>query len=76
MMLRSHIEVSINAIVEKEFDRAGYYVRNAYDAFLSTWTTLHPLAHGSRMAQLVNLERVCVLVKIRCIAVMAHLVCS
>lgn len=76
MILRSHIEVSINAIVEKEFDRAGYYVRNAYDAFLSTWTTLHPLAHGSRMAQLVNLERVRVLIRIQCIDVMAHLAYS
>lgn len=74
-MLCIHIEVSINAIVEKEFDRAGYYVRNAYDAFLSTWTTLHPLAHGSRMAQLINLERVCVFVRIHCIAVMTHLDC-
>ncbi|KAI9317523.1 hypothetical protein BX666DRAFT_1857295, partial [Dichotomocladium elegans] len=51
-------DLSLNAIHEKNFDRARYYVRHSYDAFFSTWTSLHPLAHGSRMAQLAKLERI------------------
>ena len=51
------IDVSLNAIWTNEYDRARFYTRQSYDSFLSVWTSLHPLAYGSRMAQLSTLER-------------------
>ncbi|KAG2227576.1 hypothetical protein INT45_002261, partial [Circinella minor] len=50
-------DVSLNAIWTNEYDRARFYTRQSYDSLLSVWTSLHPLAYGSRMTQLANLER-------------------
>ncbi|KAI8145657.1 hypothetical protein BJV82DRAFT_554475 [Fennellomyces sp. T-0311] len=50
-------DVSLNAIAINEYDRARYYIRHSYDNLLSVWTSLHPLANSSRMAQLAVLER-------------------
>ncbi|KAI9491166.1 hypothetical protein BDB00DRAFT_874560 [Zychaea mexicana] len=50
-------DVSQNAIWKSEYDRARFYTRESYDSLLSIWTSLHPLAYGSRMAQLAVLER-------------------
>lgn len=53
------LDVSLADIYQEDYDRARFNIRHSYDSFLSTWTGLHPLAHGSRLSRLGILERVC-----------------
>ncbi|KAI8641990.1 hypothetical protein BD408DRAFT_483034 [Parasitella parasitica] len=48
---------SMVEILRKEYNLGRLFIGRSYDSLLSSWTTLHPLAHTSRLARLSQLER-------------------
>ncbi|KAF1799211.1 hypothetical protein FB192DRAFT_1333067 [Mucor lusitanicus] len=48
---------SMVEILRKEYNLSRLFIGRSYDALLSSWTTLHPLAHTSRLARLSQLQR-------------------
>ncbi|KAK4516378.1 uncharacterized protein ATC70_011349 [Mucor velutinosus] len=48
---------SMVKILRKEYNMGRLFIGRSYDALLSAWTTLHPLAHTSRLARLSQLQR-------------------
>lgn len=58
-MLRHYsCDVTLASIYQKKYDQGGQFIRKSYESLLTAWTTLHPLAHTSRLAKLADLERV------------------
>ncbi|ORE12935.1 hypothetical protein BCV71DRAFT_230098, partial [Rhizopus microsporus] len=57
-MLRHYsCDVTLASIYQKKYDQGGQFIRKSYESLLTAWTTLHPLAHTSRLAKLADLER-------------------
>ncbi|ORE05303.1 hypothetical protein BCV72DRAFT_250689 [Rhizopus microsporus var. microsporus] len=50
-------DVTLASIYQKKYDQGGQLIRKSYESLLTAWTTLHPLAHTSRLAKLADLER-------------------
>ncbi|KAL9555838.1 hypothetical protein MBANPS3_002175 [Mucor bainieri] len=48
---------SMVELLRKEYNMGRLFIGRSYDALLSSWTTLHPLAHTSRLARLSQLQR-------------------
>lgn len=46
------------SIYDEQYDLALQTIPKSYNSLLTAWTTLHPLAHTSRLAKLSQLERV------------------
>ncbi|KAF9184663.1 hypothetical protein BGZ51_003206 [Haplosporangium sp. Z 767] len=51
-------ELSLTAVMRKDFKQASHYVRKSYDRFLSTWSSLHPLSEKPRLHELSALQRI------------------
>ena len=45
-------------MLRNEYNLGRLFIGRSYDALLSSWTTLHPLAHTSRLNRLSQLQRV------------------
>jgi hypothetical protein len=52
------IEVSITEMLQKNHNSGRYIIRNSYNLHLNEWSTMHPLAHTSRLKKLIELQRV------------------
>ncbi|RHZ54169.1 hypothetical protein Glove_429g27 [Diversispora epigaea] len=52
------IELALTSIARNEFEQARSYIRKAYDCFLFNWSTLHPLAIGTRLNKLSSLQEI------------------
>ncbi|KAG0180275.1 hypothetical protein DFQ29_000972 [Apophysomyces sp. BC1021] len=51
-------ELSLASIYQGDYDHARYYIRTAFDSFLSDWTSLQPLSYGSRLSKLTELQKI------------------
>ncbi|KAF7728429.1 hypothetical protein EC973_006107 [Apophysomyces ossiformis] len=51
-------EMALASIYQEDYDQSRYYVRTAFDSFLSDWTSLQPLSYKSRLAKLTELQRI------------------
>lgn len=45
-------------MLRNEYNLGRLFIGRSYDALLSSWTALHPLAHTSRLNRLSQLQRV------------------
>ncbi|KAI7908116.1 uncharacterized protein BX663DRAFT_493038 [Cokeromyces recurvatus] len=54
---RFAFEWSIIETLRKNYNKGRLFINKAYNAMLSSWTTLHPLAHTSRLARLAHLQK-------------------
>ncbi|CAG8455683.1 16904_t:CDS:10, partial [Cetraspora pellucida] len=52
------IELALTSITRNDTDQALFYIRKAYDNFLFTWSTLHPLASSTRLSKLSSLQQI------------------
>jgi hypothetical protein len=52
------LELALSSVTKKDLEQARLYVRKALDNFLFTWSTLHPLAIGTRLGKLSSLQQV------------------
>ncbi|GES81504.1 DNA-dependent protein kinase catalytic subunit [Rhizophagus clarus] len=52
------IELALSSVSKKDLEQARLYVRKAFDNFLFTWSTLHPLAIGTRLDKLSSLQQI------------------
>ncbi|RGB41839.1 hypothetical protein C1646_738849 [Rhizophagus diaphanus] len=52
------IELALSSVTKKDLEQARLYVRKALDNFLFTWSTLHPLAIGTRLGKLSSLQQI------------------
>ncbi|CAG8447289.1 28742_t:CDS:10 [Dentiscutata erythropus] len=52
------IELALTSIARNETEQALLYIRKAYDNFLFTWSTLHPLASSTRLSKLSSLQQI------------------
>lgn len=58
-LLQNHAcDVTLVTMYQGKYERALRYLQHSYDDMLSLWSSLHPLAHVSRMARLSILQRV------------------
>ncbi|KAG0937620.1 hypothetical protein G6F57_007384 [Rhizopus arrhizus] len=58
-LLRNYAcDLTLASIYQKKYDQGDQFIRKSYESLLIAWTTLHPLAHTSRLAKLADLERV------------------
>ncbi|CAG8511510.1 8195_t:CDS:10 [Diversispora eburnea] len=57
-LLTSQYPIALTSIARNEFEQARSYVRKAYDSFLFNWSTLHPLAIGTRLNKLSSLQEI------------------
>ncbi len=53
-----YLELALSSVTKKDLEQARFYVRKAFDNFLFTWSTLHPLAIGTRLGKLSSLQQV------------------
>ncbi|CAG8489558.1 14379_t:CDS:10 [Funneliformis mosseae] len=51
------IELALSSLTKKDLEQARLYVRKSFDDFLFTWSTLHPLAIGTRLGKLSSLQQ-------------------
>ncbi|CAI2170936.1 4833_t:CDS:10 [Funneliformis geosporum] len=51
------IELALSSLTKKDLEQARFYVRKSFDDFLFTWSTLHPLAIGTRLGKLSSLQQ-------------------
>lgn len=49
---------SLVEIFRNNYSRSRLFIAKSYEALLSAWTTLHPLARTSRLSRLAQLQRV------------------
>ncbi|CAO3615261.1 unnamed protein product [Cunninghamella echinulata] len=51
-------EISLAAIHKNDYDQARHYIKKSYEYLQSTWSSLHPLANGSRKEKLAYLQKI------------------
>ncbi|KAL0088017.1 hypothetical protein F4703DRAFT_1975680 [Phycomyces blakesleeanus] len=57
-LIHSHpCDISLASIYKRDYHKARQYITNAYTTLLSLWTSLHPLAHVTRLSKLAVLHR-------------------
>ncbi|KAI9483447.1 MAG: hypothetical protein EXX96DRAFT_536784 [Benjaminiella poitrasii] len=50
-------EWSMVETLRKNYNKSRLFINKVYDSLLTSWTTLHPLAHTSRLSRLANLQK-------------------
>ncbi|KAI8075324.1 hypothetical protein BC940DRAFT_249003 [Gongronella butleri] len=50
-------EMALASLMKADYDHARFCVSKSYESLHDTWTSLHPLANGSRLKQLAQLQR-------------------
>lgn len=58
LFTKNLLDLTLASIYQKKYDQGDQFIRKSYESLLIAWTTLHPLAHTSRLAKLADLERV------------------
>ncbi|ORX51884.1 hypothetical protein DM01DRAFT_1063713 [Hesseltinella vesiculosa] len=57
-LMRHHAsEIALVSTVMDDYDRARHYVGKSFESLQDTWASVHPLASGSRMKHLAQLQR-------------------